>query len=105
MYTIVNVCSGFVTLFLQGWVERQEDLRKRGENFRENKKGAQEDLRVIETEPNNPDKKHCAEEDLGVGGGADADQEKWVGVDWSVGWDVVGEYGGRSDVPIGRLCA
>ena len=35
---------------------------------------------------------------------------RWIdldqsGVDWSVGWDVVGEYGGRSDVPIGRLCA
>ena len=34
---------------------------------------------------------------------------RWIdldqsGVDWTAGWDVVGEYGGRSDVPVGRLC-
>ena len=40
--------SGFVILFLQGWVDRGEDLRERGEDSRENEKGAQEDLRMIE---------------------------------------------------------
>ena len=39
----------------------------------------------------------------------DEHRPRWIdldrsGVDSSVGWDAVGEYSGRSDVPVGRPC-